>query len=94
MTFECSLDDLDAQAYDHTAFIASLRNGMRVRVARKVMKEPGWDNRWIERMDNCIGFVGTIYMIADHGIYFEEFDLGFPPGSLAPIDEQEQLPLF
>lgn len=55
-----------------------------VRVIKKVnAKEEGWNNCWVDQMDNFIGNKYTISRIGQNGVYFTDNTcLGFPPSSL------------
>ena len=62
--------------------------GDKVRVVRKVEKEKGWDNSWVDSMDSIIGRLRTIKDIRSGGVYFEEVGMGFPPSALELIPKE------
>lgn len=72
---------LDDEVNDVTKF----KVGDRVRVVRKVESAKGWKNIWAWDMDDLVGREGTVSAIAPTGIYFKEFDFGFPKEALALV---------
>ena len=42
--------------------------GDKVKVVRKVKKENGWDNSWVQNMDEFIGKSGVVESIEDWGV--------------------------
>ena len=81
--------------------MSEFKIGDRVRVVRKIERENGWDNGWINAMDEVITSqrIFTISEITSQGIYFKidwprienigGFNLGFPKGSLQLVETVE-----
>lgn len=65
--------------------------GDRVKVVRKVEKEEGWDDVWVDEMDACIGKTGIIEDILGKRIlviFPEIFGYyNFPPSSLELVKD-------
>lgn len=67
----------------------TLKVGDRVRILHsKNSKEAGWDNEWVEEMDEKIGKAGTIREIRAAGVYFNEFGYGYPPSVLELVQAE------
>lgn len=62
------------------------KEGDRVKVLRTVFEEPGWDNVWVDEMNDAVGNVYTVSYVNEAGVHFVEqidnFTYGFPPSSL------------
>lgn len=59
-----------------------MKPGDTVTIYRKVTKEKGWNNTWVNDMDKEIGKTHTIYHIDVFGILFHGTSYRFPKSSL------------
>lgn len=62
--------------------------GDRVRVARKVLKEVGWVNQWIDAMDEYIGNEHVIRGIDAQGIFLSGSSFGWPASALDIVPDK------
>ena len=73
--------------------------GDKVRVVKRVEWQNGWDNAWVDAMDNTIGHEFEIKEISHTGVYFQRhsgsdpvkndmgYTYGFPSDSLELVEE-------
>jgi hypothetical protein len=81
---------------------SKVKVGDVVVIARIVTEEDGWDNVWIEDMDESVGMECIVTNISDKGINIEpnhpdedyKISFGYPPSSLELVTAStvEQLP--
>lgn len=65
--------------------MSKFKVGDRVRIARKVEKEDGWENCWAGHMDKLIGSIGRVESQGLFGVHLEGIEgdyFGWPPSSL------------
>lgn len=63
-----------------------------VKVIRKVESQNGWNNSWIDDMDDAIGKVFTIQSIIDkYDVYFKEVDYGYPTTALKLVSNDKSI---
>ena len=62
-----------------------LNIGDKVQVYRKVTKEKGWNNAWVDTMDSTIGMVGTVTAITDNGVKITASYYSYPSTSLKHV---------
>lgn len=61
-----------------------LNIGDKVQVYRKVTKEKGWDNVWVDTMDNMIGMVGIVTNLRSNGVEIN-YSYDYPYTSLKHV---------
>lgn len=72
-----------------------IKIGDKVKVVRKVKKENGWDNSWVQDMDKFVGKSGVVESIEDWGVNINfthnahVVDFSFPVGSLELIKDKQ-----
>ena len=59
--------------------------GDKVQVYRKVTKEKGWNNVWVDTMNNMIGMVGTVTDLTDNGVEITASYYSYPYTSLKHV---------